>query len=176
VLDLRLSERGRREIGQWPGEAAPHLRGEPDTAEQPQPHQAAFEYDVAVSFAGPDRSTVEAVVSALNREGVHVWYDGDRIAELWGEDLSERLADVYANKARYVMVFLSADYTERDWTRFELEVATTAGKRRETAYVLPVILSEDVPPIVGLPKTVGFISLLQHSPDDVARLLKQKLS
>ena len=173
VLELRLLERGRRELGFWPANG--RLNETDDEDGRTEAYQDAYDFDVAVSFAGSDRQIVEHVVEALKTEGLRVWYDKDKTADLWGEELSEVLADVYANRARYVMVFLSGAYTERDWTQFELEIANKAAKRRATAYVLPVILTEDVPPIVGLAHTVGYIDLRQHSPQEVARLLHDKL-
>ncbi len=73
---------------------------------------------------------------------MRVWYDRE------GEDLTEALADVYANQARFVMVFLSEHYTDRDWTTFELEVARTAAKSRATAYLIHGVISTEVPAIV----------------------------
>jgi hypothetical protein len=176
VLELRLTQRGRVAAGLWPAEGSTVAAEEPQ-AERPTDSLdgGEFEYDVAVSFAGPDRKVVEEVVEALKASGISVWYDADKAAELWGEDLSEILAEVYSSKARYVMVFLSKDYTERDWTTFELEVARKASRSRKTAYVLPVVLSVDVPPIVGLPKTVAHVSLIDRAPAEVAGLLSQKL-
>lgn len=176
VLELRPTSSGRRIVGTWPsqqnGTTLPEL-GEPESDPLVGTHE--YEYDVAVSYSGDDREVVEEVVQALKDHEIRVWYDRDQSARLWGEDLSDLLADVYANKARYVMVFLSETYTERDWTTFELEIAQAAARSRQTAYVLPVIVSEVVPPVVGLKRTVGFVSLVDKDAGEVAALLAEKL-
>ena len=58
-----------------------------------------YTYDVAVSFAGQIRSTVLQFVEAARRRGLEVFYDFDQQAQLWGQDLRQRLSEVYANEA-----------------------------------------------------------------------------
>jgi hypothetical protein len=53
------------------------------------------EFDVALSFAGEDRSYVDQVANSLHRQGVKVFYDLFEEAELWGKDLYTHLIDVY---------------------------------------------------------------------------------
>lgn len=175
VIGLRLTERARRQLGLWPDApsepgaiaSGPVLAGRPSGSD--------FEYDVAVSYATADLPAVKAVVEALRSEGIRVFFDQDEAARLWGEDLTTELAEVYSTQAQYVMPFLSGAYSERDWTRFELEVATKAAKQRSTAYVLPVVVSTDVPAILGIPRTIGYVSLVDRNPEEIAQLLSAKL-
>lgn len=139
-------------------------------------HPAAeFDVDVAVSYSRVDEDIVRDVVDALKGEGVTVWWDQDNEAEAWGSNLEQLFADVFANRARYVMVFLSEAYTESDWTRYELEVASEASRIRESAYVLPVMVDEHVPAVVGLSRMIGFVSLRDHTPQEIAALLREKV-
>lgn len=66
-----------------------------------------FEYDIALSLAGEDRALVEKVAHGLHDNGVKVFYDDFEKADLWGKNLYEHLADIYTNKARYCLMFLS---------------------------------------------------------------------
>ena len=48
-----------------------------------------------------------------------MFYDFDNVQhQLWGVDLRAKLADVYANDAQYMLIFLSRYYPEKDWTKF----------------------------------------------------------
>ncbi len=135
--------------------------------------RTGFPWDVAVSFAGEDRDIVERVKDILNESGYTVFYDFDVQHQLWGTDLRVKLADVYANDAQYMVIFLSKHYPEKDWTNFELEIGKEArGKRTET-YLLPVII--DSVPIVGLSSNVGHIDLRRCSPEDLANSLIEKI-
>jgi len=54
-----------------------------------------FEYDIALSFAGEDRSYVRAVTESLQSQNVKVFYDEYEKVDMWGKDLYEHLHDVY---------------------------------------------------------------------------------
>ena len=46
------------------------------------------DFEVALSFAGEDRSYVEAVASYLKDRGVRVFYDAYEKVDLWGKDFT----------------------------------------------------------------------------------------
>ncbi len=50
----------------------------------------SFFFDSALSFAGEDRSTAEAIVGALQKHAISVFYDRFYQADLVGRDLSLR--------------------------------------------------------------------------------------
>ena len=191
VIDLRLTSSGRsvesafRETSPVP-DTAPNttddaiatVSSDPaDTSvDTDVPLASEFNFDVAVSYSRANENQVRSVVNALESEGVRVWWDQDNQAEAWGSNLETLFADVFANRARYVMVFLSESYTVSDWTRFELEVAQSASRSRETAYVLPVVVDEHVPAVVGLSRMIGFVSLRDHTAEEIARLLREKIA
>lgn len=137
--------------------------------------RVGYEFDVAVSFAGPDRVVVERLVEELKARGLEVFYDFDQQAALWGKDLKKELAHVYSQDAQFMIVCLSEDYPERDWPAFELEIGKDAASKRTEDYLLPLVVGEKRPPIVGLPDTIGHISLYDHSIEDVAELAQQKV-
>ena len=138
--------------------------------------RVGFEYDVAVSFAGADRPVVSQLVEALKARGLEVFYDFDQQAVLWGKDLRKELARVYSQDAQYMIVCLSDQYPERDWPTFELEIGRAAGAKRTEDYLLPLVVGSERPAIVGLPETVGHISLQDHSIEEVADLVVEKIN
>lgn len=135
-----------------------------------------YEYDVAVSFAGEDRATVESLVKALDAVGLDVFYDFDEQAMLWGKDLRTELARVYGEDAHFMIVCLSDRYPEKDWTNFEFEIGKKAAGKRTEDYLLPLIVGSERPAIVGLPTSVGHLSLQDRSAEDVAELVAEKIA
>jgi hypothetical protein len=83
------------------------------------PDVSGWRWDVALSFASAQRGYVEQVAARLKAAGVHCFYDADEQTDLWGRYLTEELPTIYAEQAGAVVVFVSADYATRDWTRLE---------------------------------------------------------
>lgn len=137
--------------------------------------RVGYEYDVAVSFAGPDRPIAAELVDVLEQRGLEVFYDFDQQAALWGKNLRTELARVYGEQAQFMVVCLSKDYPERDWTNFELEVGRAAASKRTEDYLLPLVVGSERPIIIGLPDSVGHLSLSDRSLADVADLVQEKL-
>ncbi len=133
-----------------------------------------YPWDVAVSFAGEDRSIVLEFVKKLEDKGIFPFYDFNHQAQLWGVDLQKKLADIYANDALYMVIFISSRYPEKDWTKFEFEIGKSAGQKRPDAYILPIII-DDVQ-MVGLANTLGKVFLKDHDIDYCANLLAARLT
>ena len=79
-----------------------------------------FEYDVALSFAGEDRRFVEECAEILRSLCINVFYDNYEKEVLLGKNLYSYLADIYQNRARFAVVFVSKAYKEKRWTKHEL--------------------------------------------------------
>ena len=89
---------------------------------------------MALSFAGAQR---DYVAEALQARGVRCFYDADEQIELWGKYLAEELPAIYGEQAAAVVVFVSAEYAARDWTRLERRAALGRAVRERREYVLP---------------------------------------
>jgi len=79
-----------------------------------------FDYEIAFSFAGEDRTVVEELAKRLDDKGVRDAYEKSM---LWGKDLYQHLQVVYRDRARYCIIFVSAAYARKVWTRHELKQA-----------------------------------------------------
>jgi hypothetical protein len=99
--------------------------------------QPGRRWDVALSFAGAQRDYVEQVAQALQARGVSCFYDADEQIDLWGKYLAEELPAIYGEQAGAVVVFISAEYAARDWTRLERRAALARAVRERREYVLP---------------------------------------
>ncbi len=131
-------------------------------------------WEVALSFAGAQRAYVERVAAALKARGVRCFYDADEQLELWGRYLAEELPDIYAEQAAAVVVFVSADYASRDWTRLERRAALNRAVRERREYVLPARFDDT--PLPGLLSDLVAIDLRGRDPEQFAELVATKLT
>lgn len=131
------------------------------------------EYDVALSFADEDRKHAEKLACFLSEHGRTVFYDDYLRAELWGENLYEYLVDVYQERARFCVIFVSRHYARKNWTRLECQAAQARALTENRPYILPVRL--DGSKLPGLPPTVAYVDLDRSSIPEIGRLLLAKL-
>jgi hypothetical protein len=135
---------------------------------------SAYDYDVALSFAGEDRVFVEKLARALKSEKVKVFYDKDEADNLWGKDLYAHLSDVYQRRARFTIIFVSRHYAAKRWPRHELQSAQArAFQEASSEYILPVRFDDTEIP--GLPKTIGYVDAQSMAPERIAALFVRKL-
>jgi len=135
---------------------------------------AMFDYDVAFSFAGEDRKCVEQIAEILHQIGIRIFYDKYERADLWGRDLYVHLDDVYRNKSRFCVLFISKHYKRKLWANHERESAQAKAFESNREYILPAFFDVSVK-VPGLPKTIGHISLSGRTPEDLAALIVRKL-
>jgi hypothetical protein len=130
-------------------------------------------YDVALSFAGEDRTYVDAVANALKGLDVEVFYDQFEQVELWGADLAEHLGNVYGKQSRFVVLFASKHYAKKAWPNHEKRFALGAQLKDGKGRILPVRFDDTEIP--GLPPTTGYLDLRVLSPEKLAELIRQKI-
>jgi hypothetical protein len=131
-------------------------------------------YDVALSFASAQRDYVEQVAAALQAGGVRCFYDADEQIDLWGKYLAEELPTVYGEQAAAVVVFVSADYAARDWTRHERRAAMNRAVTERREYVLPARFDNTSLP--GLLADMVAIDLRTKTPQQFADVIVAKLT
>jgi hypothetical protein len=132
---------------------------------------ASREYDVALSYAGEDREYVEAVALALRNRGLRVFYDRFEEADLIGRNLVDHLSHIYQRTARLCVVFISAAYARKPFTRLERQAAQARALEAEEPYIIPVRLDDTEIP--GLLSTVAYVS--GKTPEVLSVLIASKL-
>jgi Tol biopolymer transport system component len=133
-----------------------------------------WRWDVALSFAGAQRPYVEQVAAALQARGLRCFYDADEQIELWGRYLAEELPRIYAEESAAVVVFVSADYADRDWTRLERRAALDRAVRERREYVLPARFDDT--PLPGLLAGLVAVDLRGRAPQQFGDLVAAKLA
>jgi hypothetical protein len=130
-------------------------------------------YQVALSFAGEQRSYVREVASALAARGIAVFYDEFEAVNLWGKDGVEHFHQVFATDAAYVVMFISAEYVAKSWPRHERRAALSRAITEDREFVLPVRFDDtDVP---GIPSTGQYLKAQDYAPAALAVLILEKI-
>ena len=132
-----------------------------------------YKYDIALSFAGEDRTLVEEIADKLSVNGVRVFYDRYEEANLWGKELYDHLSEIYQNKARYCIVFLSRHYTEKVWTNHERKNAQVRAMEETKEYILPIKLDDTE--ITSIRNTIGYLDFREHGIDGIVTKTLEKL-
>jgi hypothetical protein len=131
-------------------------------------------WDVVLSFAGAQRDYVKQVAGTLKAQGVRCFYDAGEEIELWGKPLTEELPAVYGERAAAVVVFISAEYAARDWTRLERQSALGRAARERREYVLPARFDDT--PLPGLLPDIVVVDLRDRPPQQFAAMIAAKLA
>lgn len=130
-------------------------------------------YDAAFSFAGEDRKIARSLATKLRNAQYSVFFDEFEKAELWGQDLTVTLKDIYKNRARFCVMFVSDHYARKPWTNHERQAAISRLLKDNTAYILPIRLDDtDLP---GLSDTIGYVDYRSTDESEILGLLRQKL-
>jgi TIR domain/HEAT repeats len=133
-----------------------------------------WRWDVALSFASARREYVEQVAEVLKAQGMRCFYDADEQIGLWGKYLAEELPAIYGEQAATVVVFVSAEYAERDWTRLERRAALNRAVRERREYVLPARFDDT--PLPGLLSDIVAVDLRGRTPQQFAAMIIDKLA
>jgi len=133
-----------------------------------------YEYDVCLTFAGEQRGYVELVAKGLKDRGLRVFYDEDEKTKLWGKDLVEHFDYVYRQASRYCVMFISAEYAKKPWTRQERRSALARALEEEGEYILPARFDDTELP--GMPPTVAYLDLNEIAPATLVEAIVEKLA
>jgi hypothetical protein len=132
-------------------------------------------YDVCLSFAGEQRDYVELIAKELKAAGLQVFYDQDEdiAPNLWGRDLGEYLDYIYRQASRFCLMFISADYATKAWTKHERRSALARVVEEGGDYLLPARFDDTELP--GLRPTTGYLDLREVAPNTLVEYLIKKL-
>ncbi len=146
-------------------------RPEPVAARRDNPN-----FDVAISFAGTERSYAEELANKVKTAGFEVFYDKFFPEDLWGKNLAEFFYEIYSKRSRYCVIFVSNEYLNREWTVHERRSAQERMlKEKGNEYILPIKV-EDVE-LPGIPTTIGYLPIgigIDKIADTLLKKLKKK--
>jgi hypothetical protein len=135
-----------------------------------------YKYEVALSFAGEDRSFAETVAEGLREQGIAVFYDNYEPEQLWGEDLSIKLREIYHSMSRYCIMIVSQLYINKMWPNYERQQSIERLiEQRGSGYILPVTLDGYEGEIPGLSKLIGYLPASSSNPEKVVNAFLRKI-
>jgi len=137
------------------------------------PRLSRYDFDIAVSFAGEDRETIQRYCKILSSNGLRVFYDKYERIGLWGANLYDKLDEVYRTKALFCVIFISKHYAAKVWTNHERQSAQARALQENREYVLPVRLDDT--DILGIPPTIGYEDLRKISVEKLAEMTVKKV-
>jgi hypothetical protein len=135
--------------------------------------ETPFQYDVALSFAGENREIVSHIADCVQSRGVKVFYDDFERAWLWGKNLQEHLVNIYMRWSHYAIIFVSAQYRDKIWTRHELKAVLARALCERHEYVLPILIDDTQ--LDGLLPTIGHLDLRRETPAEICIRICEKL-
>ena len=136
---------------------------------------ADIEFKVALSFPGEKRAYVADVVGALRPHlGTDsIFYDHDYQAQLARPNLDSLLQNVYRNQSELVVVFLCAEYAQKQWCGLEWRAIRDIIKSKHDDQVMFVRFDDR--PVDGFLSIDGYVDANVFGPLDVARFVLQRI-
>ena len=135
-----------------------------------------YTYEVALSFAGEDRSFADAVAKGLRDAGVKVFYDDFYAEDLWGEDLAVKLREVYHSSSQFCIMIISEHYVDKMWPSHERQQAIERMiSERGKAYVLPVRLNGFNGEVPGLSGAISYLAVRSSDHQNIVYAFLRKI-
>ena len=129
------------------------------------------EFDVAFSFPGEVRSLVEEVATHLEPYvGPNAYfYDNNYKSQLARPALDLLLQDIYRNRSRLIVVFISADYQAKNWCGIEFRAIRDIIAEREHNRIMFVRTDDGA--VEGVFATDGYVDSRHHDTATLARFI-----
>jgi len=160
-------------------------RGEPQVtclrASKSRPAQlsrptSGCRFEVALSFPGEHRQAVSGVADALAETlgQEDVFYDEFHQEELARPNLDTYLQSIYRNESRLVVVFLCAEYEQKEWCSLEWRAIRDLIKTRRDESIMFCRLDDaEIPGVLGID---GYVDIQRKSAQQVAALILKRLA
>lgn len=135
-----------------------------------------MEFSIALSFPGEKREYVEKVADLLQStlgEG-KVFYDFFYQAYLARPNLDILLQKIYRKNSKLIVIFLSKEYSEKEWCGLELRAIRDLIKSQQDEKIM--FMRFDDADIDGIFSTDGYIDVSNTTPEDTTKMILQRLS
>lgn len=136
---------------------------------------SALRFKVAMSFPGERRHYVSATVTALRPHlpPDSIFYDYDYQAQLAKPNLDILLQDIYRNKVDLIVIFLCAEYAEKQWCGLEWRAIRDLIKHKNDDQIMFVRFDEAA--VEGVLSLDGYVDARIHPPEKLAEFILQRI-
>jgi hypothetical protein len=133
-------------------------------------------FDVALSFPGEMRATVEQVAQELEgRIGPNSYfYDNNYISQLARPSLDILLQEIYRHRSKLIVVFLGSDYQRKDWCGIEFRAIREIIMERDNTRIMFVRTDDGT--VDGVFKTDGYVDAWRFTPAQIAQFICERLA
>lgn len=132
-------------------------------------------FDVALSFPGETRPLVEKIVEELEKNlgPNRYFYDNNYVSQLAQPSLDVLLQGIYT-RAKLDVVFLSADYQNKDWCGVEFRAIKEIIFTRDHKRIM--FVRTDNGEVGGVFKTDGYIDARKFTPSEIAKFIVERIN
>lgn len=132
-------------------------------------------FQVALSFPGEKRPYVADVAAELKKRLGRdaVFYDKDFTAQLARPNLDTLLQKIYLNNSDLVVVFLCAEYEQKEWCGLEWRAIRTIIKNKNDHAIM--FMRFDRADISGSFPIDGYVDLDEYTPTEIARMIVERV-
>ena len=133
------------------------------------------QFDVALSFPGEIRDYIRPIVTELERSlGPNTYfYDENYLSQLARPALDLLLQDIYGQRSHLIVVFLCADYQDKEWCGVEFRAIREIFTGREHDRIM--FIKMDDGRVDGVFHNDGYIDGRQHTPEEVAGFIRERV-
>lgn len=131
-------------------------------------------FDVGLSFPGEVRGIVEEVAKNLEHLiGPNAYfYDANYVAQLARPSLDTFLQDIYRNRSKLIVVFISADYQNKNWCGVEFRAIRDIIAERKHQRIM--FIRTDDGAVEGVFDTDGYVDARNFTPAQIAGFIKER--
>lgn len=148
----------------------------PDWARRTEPpiNIDTHQFDVALSFPGEERKFVEEIAKGLeNLLGPdRYFYDFNYPGHLARPGLDLLLQDIYGNRSKLIVVFISGAYQAKDWCGIEFRAIRDIINRRENARIMLVRTGDG--DVDGVRAADGYVDARRFAADQIAGFIADR--
>lgn len=132
------------------------------------------QFDVAFSFPGEVRDLVKNVADHVEaRIGPNAYfYDNNYVSQLARPSLDLLLQDIYRNRSKLIVVFISADYERKNWCGIEFRAIRDIIAERQHDRIMFVRTDDGA--VEGVFATDGYVDARRFSPEEIAGFIKER--
>ncbi len=143
--------------------------------DQPLVNIRNHDFNVALSFPGEARPYIEAVAKQLVRVlGKNtVFYDNFYKSQLAAPNLDTALQDLYGNRSKLIVVFLSEDYANKKWCGIEFRSIRKIINSKQDERVMFVRF--DNAEVEGVFDHDGYVDANKHSEIEIASMIRERV-
>lgn len=140
-----------------------------------RPSETGKRFEIALSFPGEYRDFVKAVADKLSGEvgRERVFYDAYYEAELARPNMDTYLQKLYHDQTELIVVFLCAEYEQKEWCGLEWRAVRDLLKQKKAAEIMPIRFDDTH--IQGLFSIDGYLNAKGRESAEVAELILQRL-